>query len=67
MDIALGHDEELIGFGDLDLNFKDTARLKRPTWSQKVLVCMLSHEKLAGMLPNLHVYVIGAGSITIAD
>ena len=40
-----------------------TAGLKLPTLSQKVLVFMLSREALAGMLPNLHVYIIGAGSI----
>ena len=37
--------------------------LKLSNLSQKVRVCMLSHEPLARMLPNLHVYVIGAGSI----
>ena len=26
-------------------------------------VCVLSHEPLAGMLPALHVYIIGAGSV----
>ena len=30
MDVTLGHDEELISFGDLDLIFKVTAGLKLP-------------------------------------
>ena len=30
MDITLGHDEELLGFSDLDLIFKVTAGLKLP-------------------------------------
>ena len=34
--------------------------LKLPTLSQKVLVCMLFHETLTGILPNLHVCIIGA-------
>ena len=38
MDITLGHDEELIGYGDLDLFFKVTAGLKLPYLSQKMLV-----------------------------
>ena len=59
MDITFGHDEVLIRFGDLDLIFKVTAWLKLPNFSQRVLVYMLSHERLAGMLPNLHVYIIG--------
>ena len=52
------------GFGDSDLIFKITAGLKLPNLHQKVIVCMLhlSHEPLAGMLPNLHVYIIGTGS-----
>ena len=33
--------------------------LKLPNLSRKVLVCMLCHEPLAGILPNLHVYIIG--------
>ena len=37
-----------------------TAGLKPANLSQKVLICMLSHEPLAGMLPDLHVYIIGA-------
>ena len=44
MDITLGHDEELISFGDLDLFFKVTAGLKLPNLSQKMLVCPISHE-----------------------
>ena len=56
MGITLGHDED----GELDLIVNVTGRLKLPNLSQKVLVCMLFHEPLAGMLPNLHVYVIGA-------
>ena len=37
-----------MGFGDLDLIFKVTARLNPPKLSQKVFVCMLSHGPLAG-------------------
>ena len=37
--------------------------LKLPNLSQKVLVRILSPEPLAGMLPNLLVYSIGAGLI----
>ena len=62
MDIALRHDAELIKFW-LDLIFKVAVVFKLPMLSQKVIVCRLSHEPLAGMLPNLHVYIIGAGSI----
>ena len=36
-----------------DLIFKVTVGLKLPNLSQKVLVCMLSHEPL-------HIYIIGA-------
>ena len=43
-DVTLGHDEELIRFSDTDLIFKVTAALKLPNLSQKVLVCILSHE-----------------------
>ena len=46
--------------------FKVTAvsvGLKLPNLSLKVLVCILSHESLAGMLPNLHVYIPGTGPI----
>ena len=63
MDITLRHDEELIRFRNLDLIFKGTAGFELPNLSQKVLVCMLSHEPLAGILPNLQVYIIGARSI----
>ena len=52
-----------LGFGNLDLNFKVTAGLKLPNLSQKVLVCMLPDEPLAGLLPDLHIYIIEAGSI----
>ena len=52
-----------LDFDNLDLIFKVTAELKMPNLSQKVLVCMSSHEPLAGMLSDLHVYFIGAGSI----
>ena len=58
-DITFGHDEEL-GFGDLHLIFKVTVGLILPNLSQKVLVCLLSYEPLAGML---HDYITGAGSI----
>ena len=50
-DITFGHDEELIRFGDLHLIFKVTVGLILPNVSPKVLVCLLSHEPLAGMLP----------------
>ena len=33
-----------LGFGDFDLIFKFTAGLKLPNLSQKVLVCIISHE-----------------------
>ena len=33
-----------LGFGDLDIIFKVTARLKLPNLSQKVLVCTIFHE-----------------------
>ena len=59
MDITLGHEEELIRFGDLDLIFKVSAGPKLQNLSQNALVSMLSHEPLAGMLPNLYVYIIG--------
>ena len=39
-----------IGFSDLDLIFKITARHNPPKLSQKVFVCMLSHGPLDGML-----------------
>ena len=63
MDATVGHDEELFSFGDLDLIYRVTVGLKLPNLSQKMIVCMLSHEPLAGMLPSLHVYIIGTGSI----
>ena len=49
--------------GDLHLIFKGTVGFNLPNVCQRVLVCMLSVEPLAGMLPHLHAYVIGAGSI----
>ena len=58
MDITCGH-----GFSDLDLIFKVTARLNPPKLNQKVFVCMLSHGKLDGMLPNLQAYINRTGSI----
>ena len=48
LDIPLGHDEELIDFGDLDLFFKVSAGLKLPNLSQKVLVCTISREPAGG-------------------
>ena len=60
MDITLGHDEELIMFGDLDLILTVTAGLKLRNVSQKVFVCMLFHEPFSAMLPNLNVCIIGA-------
>ena len=48
MDLILGHDEELIWFGDLDLFFKVTAGLKLPNLSQYVLVSTISHEPAGG-------------------
>ena len=59
MDITLGHDEELIRFYDLDLIFKVTAGLKLPNLSQKVLVCIISHELVGRFQPDLHGYNIG--------
>ena len=47
MDLILGHDEELIWFGD-DLFFKVTAGLKLPNLSQNVLVSTISHEPAGG-------------------
>ena len=47
-DITLGHDEELIWFGDLDLFFKVIVGLKLPNLSQKVLVCPITHEPAGG-------------------
>ena len=41
--------ESWIGFGNLDLIFKVTARLNLPNLSQKVFVGMLSHGPLDGM------------------
>ena len=49
VDIILGHDEEPIRIGDLDLIFKVTVGLKVQNLSQNVLVCMTSHE-LVGRL-----------------
>ena len=46
-----------IGFGDLDLIFKVTARLNPLNLSQKVFVCILFHGPLDGMLPNLQAYI----------
>ena len=65
MDITLGHDEELIRFGDIDLIFKVTTALKLLNFSQKVFVCISSHEPLTGMLPILHVCIIEAHHIMV--
>ena len=54
-----------LDFSDLDSAFKVTAGFKLPNVSQKMLVRILSHEPLAGMLLNLHVCIIGAGSAII--
>ena len=35
-------------FGDLNLFFKVSAGLKLPNLSQKVLVCIISHEPAGG-------------------
>ena len=59
MDVTLGHDEELIRFGDLDLIFKVTAGLKLPNLSPKVLVCTISHELVGRFQPDLHGYNTG--------
>ena len=58
MDITFGTNVELIRFGDRDLIFKVTAGLQLQNINQKMLVCLLSHELFAGMLPNLHVCII---------
>ena len=50
MDVASGHDEELIRLCDHDLIFKVTAGLKLPNLSQKVLVCTISHELVMNWL-----------------
>ena len=64
MDITFGHDKKLnIGFGDLDLIFKFTARLNPSNLSQTMFVCMTSHGPLDGMLPNLQAYINRTGSI----
>ena len=64
MYITLGHNEDLIRFWWPWPNFQGqggtlTAKFK----PKNVLARMLSHEPLAGMLPNLHVSVIKAGLI----
>ena len=48
-----------LGFGDLDPIFKVTAGLKLPNLSQKVLVCIKSHELVGRFQPDLHGYNIG--------
>ena len=48
-----------LGFGDLDLIFKVTAGLKLPTLSQKVLVCIISHELVGRFQPDLDCYNSG--------
>ena len=58
---TLGHAEEVILFWYLDIIFKITVGLKLPNLRRKVLVCLLSHEPLSGMLPNLHVCIYGTG------
>ena len=63
MDITFGHDKKLIGFGDLDLIFKVTAKLNPPKLSQTVFVCMLSRGILDGMLPHWQAYINRTGSI----
>ena len=40
MDKTIGHDEELIRFGDLDLISKVNAGLKLPNLSQNLIVCL---------------------------
>ena len=59
MDVTLRHDDELLGYGDLDLIFKVTAGLELPNLSPKVLVCTISHELVDGFQPDLHGYNIG--------
>ena len=59
MDVTLGHDEELIRFGDLDLIFKVTAILKQPNLSPKVLVCSISHKLIGRFQTDLHGYSTG--------
>ena len=63
MDITFGHDKTRIGFGDLHLIFKVTARLNPSNLRQKVFVCMLSLGPLDGMLLNLQAYINQTGSI----
>ena len=46
-------------FGDLDIVFKVSAGHKLPNLSQKVLVCIISHESAGGFKPDLHGYNIG--------
>ena len=48
-----------LGFSDLDLIFKVTARLKLPNLSQKVLVCTISHELVGKFQPDLRGYKTG--------
>ena len=48
----MGHDEELISFGDLDLIFKVTVELELPILSLKVLVCTISHELVGRFQPD---------------
>ena len=37
MDITFGHDKKLIGFGDLSLIFKVSARLNPPNFKPKII------------------------------
>ena len=47
-----------LGFCDLDLIFKVTARFELPNFSPEVLVCTISHELFNRFQPDLHGYNI---------
>ena len=47
-----------LDFGDLDLIFKVTPALWNSNFDRKKLVCTLSLEPMAGILPNQHTYII---------
>ena len=59
----LGYPGKNLGFWSFiirnDLIFKVTAGLKLPNLSQKVLVCIISHELVGRFQPDLHGYNIG--------
>ena len=57
MEITLGHDKVLIRFV---LIFKATTGFIVPKLSQKCLSGCYLNNYFTGMLPKLHVYIIGA-------